>query len=86
MQRNKFDVLPSIITLHFANAGITDNIDLMRCNLFGLAISNFINKNNRFDANDAYSMAEYNALPFCIDSPSMAELVDKINTFMFSGL
>lgn len=84
IQGNKLAVLPSVITLHFANAGITDNTDLMRCNLFGFAVARFIEKYDKFESADAYTLPEYHALPFVIDFDAMNEITDKVNSFIFS--
>jgi len=74
----KVTFISSSITLHFANAGITDNADLIRCNMFGQALADMAMDNN-LTMDNAYNDLSYSSLPCHIDTPSMQEIIDKVN-------
>lgn len=68
----------SSITLHFANAGLTNSTDLMRCDLFGQELAKMV-INKELSSKTAYSSLSYSSLPCHIDHQSMEEIVQKVN-------
>lgn len=78
---NELNLIADAITIRFAEAGITDNADLMRCHLFGCAVALLADR-DACTVDSAFELREYVGLPTMVDPVTMQEFVDKANTIM----
>ena len=69
----------SSITLYFANAGMTDNADLMRCDMFGQQLAKMV-INHELTSENVYNSLCYSSLPCHIDTQSMKEIIQRVES------
>ena len=71
--------ISSVLTLMFANKGITDNVDLMRCNLLAMTIENHINTGAIPTLDEVKKTNSYRSLDrvITVSDEFLQELIDK---------
>lgn len=68
-----------MLTLMFANKGVTDDVDLMRCNILAMVIENRINTGAIPTLDEVKETKSYRSLDTVIIVPDkfLQELIDK---------
>ena len=71
-------VIASAITLRFANAGISDNIDLIRCNIFGMDVARLTEQQKGSVLFDTVKNSTgYRGLPIFVDDHVLQEIIEQ---------
>lgn len=77
-KKESLTVIASAVTLRFANAGITDNIDLMRCNIFGMDLAQITAEQNGSVLFDSVKKSTgYRGLPVLVDDHVLQEIIEQ---------
>lgn len=77
-KEQSLSVIASAITLRFANAGITDNIDLMRCNIFGMDVATITKKQKGCVLFDTVkNCTGYRGLPVFVDDGVLQDIIEQ---------
>lgn len=72
-------LISSVLTLMFANKGITDNVDLMRCNILAMTIENHINTGTIPTLDEVKETSSYRSLDsvITVSDEFLQKLIDK---------
>ena len=72
------EIIANAIVLRFANAGISDDIDLMRCYIFGMELAKITDEQKGsvsfFLVRDCKSLLN---LPFCVDDHALQDIIEQ---------